>query len=79
MTINLDPFPVNGFIGGNLIPDHVNNRRVKFPIVSNTVNTITVKSGLDMTTVAVAAEKFMVEAQLGLEKGYDGIEDIDDH
>lgn len=78
IKIELDPFPVNGFAGGNLIPDHGNNRRVKFPIVSNTASSITVKSGLDMTTVAVATEKFMVEIPVALGGGYDGIEDIDD-
>lgn len=78
VTIEIDPFPVNGFAGGFLVPDYVNARRTKFQIVSNTVNSITVKTGSDLTSVGAIADQFMVEADMGLGKGYDGLDGIVD-
>jgi hypothetical protein len=78
VTIYFDPFPVNGFAGYELTPDYVNSRRVKFTIESNTVNTITVKAGNDMTADAAVGEEYMVSAPMGLAGGYDGIEAIAD-
>lgn len=78
LHILVDPFPVNGFAGFTVIPDYVNNRRTKFVIASNTANAITVKAGSDMTTVTAVNDEFLVQAALGLAKGYDGIEDIVD-
>lgn len=78
VTIEVDPFPVNGFVGGNLVPDYVNARRTKFQIVSNTVNSITVKTGSDMTSVGAVADQFMVEAPTSLGKGYDGVDGVND-
>lgn len=78
VVIEFYPFPVNGFAGGILTPDHVNARRTRFPIVSNTVSTITVKTGSDLTAVGAIGDKFMVEAPQSLGGGYDGIEGVDD-
>lgn len=78
VTITIDPFPVNGFAGGFLVPDYVNARRTKFQIVSNTVNSITVKTGSDLTSVGAINDQFMVEAPMGLEKGYDGVDAVND-
>lgn len=78
ITIETDPFPVNGFVDGFLVPDYVNARRTKYQIVANTVNSITVKTGSDLTSVGAISDQFMVEAPLGLGKGYDGIEAVND-
>lgn len=78
IVITLFPLPVNGLVGQTLVPDHANNRRTKFEIVSNTFDTITVKAGSDMTTVAAAGELFLVESLTELGGGYDGVEGIVD-
>jgi hypothetical protein len=78
VVITLDPFPVNAFAGGILVADYVNFRRTKFSIASNTVNTITVKVGQDLTSVAAIADEFMVIAPSEMGGGYDGIEDVVD-
>lgn len=75
--INVDPFPVNSFVGGVLIPNK-DERRVKYEIVSNTANSITVKSGSDMTTDATVGDGFIVQAAIELGGGYDGIANISD-
>lgn len=73
----IDPFPANELIGGFLIPN-VLERRIKFSIISNTSNSITVKVGSDMTVDATVADKYIVEALIELSKGYDGIAGIVD-
>ena len=78
ITITFDPFPVNGFVGGRVFPDAVNERRSAFEIVSNTVNSITVKTGLDMTAVGAISDVFRVETLSELGDGYDGVEEVDD-
>ena len=78
VVIDLNPFPINGFVGGYVIPDYPNFRRTSFPIVSNTATSITVRTGSDMLTVAAVADKFLVQAPTELEKGYDGIDSITD-
>lgn len=78
VIIEVNPFPINGFVGGVLIPDYVNFRRVGFGIVSNTANSITVRTGSDLTSTGAIADKFLVQAATSLEKGYDGIDSITD-
>lgn len=78
IVIGFFPFGVNALADQTLIPDYDANRRVRFQIISNTVDTITVAAGSDMTTVAVAGERFLVESITELGGGYDGIEDITD-
>lgn len=78
VKIEVHPFKANALVGGIITPDHSNNRRTKFEIVANTVNTITVKTGSDMTTVSAINDNFMVEAPAGMGGGYDGIEDVVD-
>ena len=78
VIIDVNPFPINGFVGGSIVPDYVNFRRTKFSIVSNTASSITVRTGSDMTSVSAVADKFLVEAPTSLEKGYDGTESLTD-
>ena len=78
VVIEFYPWVANEFAGGVLTPDHVNARRTRFEIVSNTVNTITVKTGSDLTAVGAINDLFMVESPQSLGGGYDGIEDVDD-
>jgi len=76
VTITFDPFP--NLAGATLVPDSVNDRRSKFAIASNTANTITVKVGNDMTTVAAISDEYIVEYASQLGGGYDGVEDVAD-
>jgi hypothetical protein len=77
IEIYTDPFPVNGLVGGYLIPDAA-QRRIKFEIASNTANSVTVKSGSDMTVDANVGNKFIVEAAVEFTGGYDGVAEITD-
>ena len=78
VTLVFDPLIANSLVGGVLTPDTQNNRRVRFEIVGNTVDTITVKTGSDMTAVSAPADEWKVESPIELEGGYDGIEAVDD-
>lgn len=78
VKLALYPFATNSLVDQVLIPDHQNNRRVRFAIVSNTADTITVRDGSDMTAVAVAGEDFVVESLSELGGGYDGLEGVVD-
>lgn len=78
VTIDLDPFVVNALKGSVLVPDYLNEPKKEFLIDSNTVNTITVKAGNDLTTVAAVSDEFLVRTPLALAGGYDGVEDITD-
>jgi hypothetical protein len=71
MTIEWKPFEPDALIGHTLYPDYGNQRRENWRITDNTHNTITV-SGADLTTVATAADDFMVSAPVELGGGYDG-------
>lgn len=71
------PLPVNGLVGGNLVPKASKHRK-KFPITSNTADEITVKTGSDMTSDADEGDEFRVEYIQQLAGGYDGIAGITD-
>lgn len=77
LVVDIDPLPVNGLVGGLLLPK-LSSFRNKFLITSNTANTITVKTGSDMTAVAVLGDKFRVEYIQQLGGGYDGVESVSD-
>ncbi len=77
ITITIIPFIVNELAGGHVFPD-VDDHRKKYLITSNTARTITVSSGLNMTTVGAVGTIFRVEAALQMSGGYDGIAGIVD-
>jgi hypothetical protein len=72
LVIKFRPFKPNQFAGGSLYPDRVNFKRDKFRIVSNDHKTITVASGNDLTTMAIASDEFMVVAPIEMTGGRDG-------
>jgi hypothetical protein len=71
------PFEVDELVGGYLVPKESLFRQ-KFEITENTVNTITVKTGSDMTANAVAGDNYRVEYVQQLGGGYDGIANVGD-
>ena len=73
----INPLEVGKLINGTLIPN-IDERRIKFKIVSNTSNSITVKAGSDMTLDAATGDFFRVEYIQELGGGYDGISEIVD-
>ncbi len=77
ITIISDPYPANGLVGGFLIPDK-SDRRIKFQIISNTPNAITVRSGSDMTAEADVGNEYIVQAATQLAGGYDGVAGVGD-
>lgn len=77
LEIEVAPLPVNGLVGGSLVPKE-SVYRTKFVIVSNTAKTITVRTGSDMTVLAATGDKFRVEFAQQLEGGYDGLEAVGD-
>ena len=78
VTVILKPLIPNELVGQILIPDHPNERRAKFVIESNDVDSITVATGNDLTTVASSTDEFLVSSLEDLGGGYDGIESITD-
>lgn len=79
IVIAIDPFPANnGLEGAILTPDQINNRRTKFIIDSNTVDSVTVRVGSDLTSVGDINDEWRIEVPQGLGGGYDGIEEVDD-
>ena len=72
ITIPIMPLEVSKLVGGNLLPD-TSDFRIKFPIVSNTASTITVKTGSTMLDDAAVGDGFSVEYIRELGGGYDGI------
>lgn len=75
--LTVDPLPINELVGGFLIPD-ATQRRKRFQIVSNTANSVTVKSGSVLTDVADAGDQYIIEAAVELGGGYDGVASISD-
>jgi hypothetical protein len=72
MVINYKPFVADSLIGGYLYPDKVNASSTRYRIVDNDHKTITVADGSDMTSVAAAADEYMVVAPLEMSGGEDG-------
>jgi hypothetical protein len=72
MVINYKPFVLDSLIGGYLYPDKVNASSTRYRIVDNDHKTITVADGSDMTSVAEAADEYMVVAPLEMSGGKDG-------
>lgn len=77
LEVEIAPLPVSGLVGGALVPK-ASVYRTKFAIVSNTANTITVRTGSDMTALAVTGDQFRVEYVQQLGGGYDGNENVAD-
>lgn len=77
ITVIVEPFETDALVGGQLFPDE-SDSRTKFRIVSNDANSITVKTGSDMTSAASAGDIFRVQYIQELRGGYDGIAEIAD-
>lgn len=77
ITIFVSPLEVGKLVGGSLIPN-VAERRIKFRILSNTADTITVKAGSAMTDNASVGDNFRVEYVQELGGGYDGLAEVSD-
>lgn len=78
LTFHLKPFKKDALIGGFLYPDKVNAKREAYRIVANTVDTITVAPGSNLTTSGAAADQFMVVYPQQMEGGADGNADVID-
>ena len=77
VSVMVYPLEASALVGGTLLPK-ASDFRKKFPITANTANTITVKTGSDMTAVAAAGDAFRVEYIQQLGGGYDGTATVDD-
>ncbi|PIS11123.1 MAG: hypothetical protein COT73_05660 [Bdellovibrio sp. CG10_big_fil_rev_8_21_14_0_10_47_8] len=77
LTVFVTPLEVGKLVGGTLTPNVV-ERRIKFRIIGNTADTITVKAGSQMTNDASVGDNFRVEYIQELGGGYDGIAEIAD-
>jgi hypothetical protein len=73
----LSPLEVGKLVGGTLVPN-IDERRIKFRIVSNDASTITVKAGSTMTADANLGDSFRAEYVAELGDGYDGIANLSD-
>ncbi len=78
LVIDYLPFEPDELIGGFVYPDKPNAKRVRFRIVDNAHNTITVVAGSDMTLDGAPGDQFLVEASLALAGGRDGNADLAD-
>lgn len=83
IVIQYKPFIPSSLIDGRLFPDKAEvtttgNKLLRFRIVTNTHNTITVALGSDMTVGTTSGDEFLVEAPQELAKGQDGVADIVD-
>lgn len=76
--IDYFPFMPDALIGGYVIPDWENSPLTRFLIIDNDHKSLTVGAGQDMTSVATAGDKFVVEVPTELRGGNDGIADIVD-
>lgn len=72
LVLNYKPFVPDQLIGGKCYPDKVNAAKVKFRIVDNDHDSITVADGSDMTVDGAPLDEFLVEAPLPLANGRDG-------
>jgi hypothetical protein len=77
IVINYKPFVLDSLIGGYLYPDKINASSTRYRIVDNDHKTITVADGSDMTSVAAAADEYMVVAPLEMSGGKDGNASVD--
>lgn len=77
ITINVRPLPVDGLTGGRLVPDTA-FYNAKLRIDSNTVDTISVKSNLDLNDYTSVGKYWRAEYKAELRGGYDGIAGIAD-
>lgn len=77
IRVEIQPLEANALVGGFLLPK-ASLFREKFEIISNSANSITVKTGSTMLDNAVAGDDFRVEYIQQLGGGYDGIAGISD-
>lgn len=78
-VLDVKPWEVDSMIGGRLFPDCVNSKRDSFVIISNTQDTITVKSTSLMLDSAYLGASFRVVFKDELAGGYNGLADINDN
>ena len=78
-TVAISPWEPNSMVGGYLYPDAKGNRRQSYKIIANTYDTITVKSGSDMTSWSRIGKTYRVEFLAELAGGYNGLADIQDN
>lgn len=77
LKIRLTPLKENALAGGTLYPDKLNAPNVGFEIEANTVNTITVVSGSDLTDDGAIGDNFLAEFAVELKGGRDGNQVVD--
>lgn len=77
ITVYVRPLPVDGLVGGSLVPDTA-LYNTKLRIESNTVDTISVKSSIDLDNYTSIGKYWRAEYQAELVGGYDGIAGIAD-
>ena len=72
------PFKRGALVGGFVYPDKVNAKNEAYRIVANTIDTITIAAGGDLTTSGAIGDDFMVVAAQEMEAGADGNADVID-
>lgn len=78
LTLTYRPFKADALVGGYLYPDKPNAKLEHYRIVGNTINTITVATGSNLTTAGAIADMFMLSAPQELQGGVDGAADVVD-
>lgn len=78
VTVYYKVFTPDELIGGWLYPDKVNFPNTRFRIIDNTINTITVAAGSDLTTYASDRDAFQVAYPQELRGGRDGSAEVGD-
>lgn len=77
LLIEVRPLENDALVGGDLVPN-ASLFREKFEIVSNDAESITVKTGLDMTVNASAGDDFVAQYEEQMGGGSDGVANIAD-
>lgn len=78
LVINYKPFVPKQLIDGLLIVDKPNAPNERFRIVDNDHDSIFVADGSDLTVNGAILDEFLVEAELLLRDGLDGVADLTD-
>jgi len=79
IVVHVRPLVPSVLVSGFLYPNVEDNRRSRFKIVANTINTITVKTGSEMLGVAAAGKEFRVAYPQEAGSGYDGLVGVNDN
>ena len=78
ITIKFEYLVVDECVGGFVYPDVDNAPTVRFRIESNTISTVTVPVGNDLTADGADGDNYRIEYPQQLEGGYDGTADLVD-